>query len=94
MHSRRRLTIDPRIPTIPRRSTPGFHRPGRYSWQREGRGGAVADAVGLGLKHCRKGHCERQHWCFDVPVVVVMTIDTRERRGRGVYSISYIPVVV
>ena len=30
MHSRSLKTIDTRIPTMPRRSTSGFHRPGRY----------------------------------------------------------------
>ena len=30
MHGRSRMTIDPRIPTIPARNTLGFHRPGRY----------------------------------------------------------------
>ena len=33
MHGRSinsRMTIDPRIPTMPGRSTSGFHRPGRY----------------------------------------------------------------
>ena len=30
MHSRSRITIDPRIPAMPRRSTSGFRRPGRH----------------------------------------------------------------
>ena len=30
MHGRSRMTIDPRIPTMPGRSTSGFHRPGRH----------------------------------------------------------------
>ena len=30
MHRRSRMTIDPRIPTTPGRSTSGFHRPGRH----------------------------------------------------------------
>ena len=30
MHGRSRMTVDPRIPTIPGRSTSGFHRPGRH----------------------------------------------------------------
>ena len=30
MHGRRRLTIDPRIPTVPEQRTWGFHRPGRH----------------------------------------------------------------
>ena len=30
VHGRSRLTIDPRIPTMPGRSTPGFHRPRKY----------------------------------------------------------------
>ena len=30
MHGRSRITIDPRIPTIPGRSTSGFHRPNRH----------------------------------------------------------------
>ena len=29
MHGRSRMTIDPRIPKMPGRSTSGFHRPGR-----------------------------------------------------------------
>ena len=29
MHGHSRMTIDPRIPTMPRQSTSGFHRPGR-----------------------------------------------------------------
>ena len=29
MHDLSRMTIDPRIPTMPGRSTSGFHRPGR-----------------------------------------------------------------
>ena len=29
-HGRSRMTIDPRISTIPGRSSPGFHRPGRH----------------------------------------------------------------
>ena len=28
VHGRSRMTIDPRIPTMPGRSTPGFHQPG------------------------------------------------------------------
>ena len=30
VHSRSRMTIDPRIPTLPGRSTSGFHQPGRH----------------------------------------------------------------
>ena len=30
MHGRSRTTMDPRIPTLPGRSTSGFHRPGRH----------------------------------------------------------------
>ena len=30
MHGRSRMTIDPRIPTMPGRSTSGFRRPGRH----------------------------------------------------------------
>ena len=30
MHGRSRMTIDPRIPTMPGRSTSGFHRTGRH----------------------------------------------------------------
>ena len=30
MHGRSCPTIDPRIPTVPGRSTSGFHRPGRH----------------------------------------------------------------
>ena len=30
MHGRSRVTVDPRIPTMPGRSTSGFHRPVRH----------------------------------------------------------------
>ena len=30
MNGRSRMTIDSRIPKVPGRSTPGFHRPGRH----------------------------------------------------------------
>ena len=30
MHGRSRVTIDPRVPIMPGRSTSGFHRPGRH----------------------------------------------------------------
>ena len=30
VHGRSQLTIDPRIPTVPGRSTSGFHQPGRH----------------------------------------------------------------
>ena len=30
MHGRSRMTVDPRIPTVPGQSTSGFHRPGRH----------------------------------------------------------------
>ena len=30
MHDHSRITTDPRIPTLPGRSTSGFHRPGRH----------------------------------------------------------------
>ena len=30
MHGHSRMTIDPRMPTIPGRTTSGFHRPGRH----------------------------------------------------------------
>ena len=30
VHGRSRMTIDPRIPTMPGRSTSGFHYPGRH----------------------------------------------------------------
>ena len=30
MHGRSRMIIDPRIPTMPGRSTPAFHRLGRH----------------------------------------------------------------
>ena len=30
MHGRSRMTIEPRIPTMPGRKTSGFHRPGRH----------------------------------------------------------------
>ena len=33
MHGRSRMTVDPRIPTIPRRSMSGFYRPGRHCLQ-------------------------------------------------------------
>ena len=35
MHGRSRMTEEPRIPTMPGRKTPGFHRP-RRRWRREG----------------------------------------------------------
>ena len=34
MHGRSRVTIDLRIPTMPGRSTSGFHRPDRHCLQR------------------------------------------------------------
>ena len=30
VHGRSRMTIDPRIPTLPERSTPGFHHTDRH----------------------------------------------------------------
>ena len=30
VHGRTRMTTDPHIPTLPGRSTPGFHQPGRH----------------------------------------------------------------
>ena len=30
VHGRSRMTIDPRIPTMPGRSTSGFHQPGKH----------------------------------------------------------------
>ena len=30
VHGRSRMTVDPRIPTMPGRSTSGFHQTGRY----------------------------------------------------------------
>ena len=35
IHDRSRMTVDPRIPTIPERSMPGFHRPGRHCLHQE-----------------------------------------------------------
>ena len=32
VHGRSRVTIDPRIPTMPGRSTSSFHQPGRHCW--------------------------------------------------------------
>ena len=40
MHGRRRITIDPRISTLPGQSTPGFDRPG-IRWLHQGGGGGV-----------------------------------------------------
>ena len=34
VHGRSRMTIDPRIPTMPGRSTSGFHQPGRHCLHR------------------------------------------------------------
>ena len=34
MHDRSRMTIDPRIPTMPRRNMSGFHRPDRHCLHR------------------------------------------------------------
>ena len=39
MHGRSRMTIDPRIPSMPGRSTSGFHRPGRHRYIPSGGGG-------------------------------------------------------
>ena len=41
VHSRSRMTIDPRIPTMPGRSTSGFHQLGRHCLHQaqSGRGG-------------------------------------------------------
>ena len=36
MHDRSRMTVDPCIPTMPGRSTSGFHRPGRH-WLHQAR---------------------------------------------------------
>ena len=35
VHSRSRMAIEPRIPTMPGRSTSGFHQPGRHCVHRE-----------------------------------------------------------
>ena len=32
MQGRSRMTVDPRIPTMPGRNMSGFHRPGRHCW--------------------------------------------------------------
>ena len=39
-HGRSRMAIDPRIPTMPGRSTLVFHHPGRVRFGRGGGGGA------------------------------------------------------
>ena len=36
VHGRSRMTIDPRMPTLPGRSTLGFHQPGRHCLHRAG----------------------------------------------------------
>ena len=39
IHGRGRTTVDPRISSMPGRSTLGFHRPGRQMWQKGGQKG-------------------------------------------------------
>ena len=46
MHGRSRMTIDPRIPTMPGRSTPGFHQSGRHCL-RQARGAVRCSASRL-----------------------------------------------
>ena len=48
MHGRSRMTIDPRIPAMPGRSTSGFHRPGRPCLV-EGEEGGIQGVHGRGL---------------------------------------------
>ena len=63
MHGRSRMTIDPRIPAMPGRSTPSFHRPGRHCLLApgaKGGGGVVMffsqlDRRFFGQKKKRKG---------------------------------------
>ena len=38
VHGRSRMAIDPRIPTLPERSTSGFHQPGRHCLHQGGGG--------------------------------------------------------
>ena len=46
VHGRSRMTIDPRFPTMPGRSTSGFHQPGRHcSHQARAEGGGHRGAV-------------------------------------------------
>ena len=50
MHGRSGMTIGPRLPTMPGRSTSGFHRSGRL------RGGWSGASVGVGVcLECREG---------------------------------------
>ena len=57
VHGRSRMTIDARIPTMPGRSTSGFHQPGRHCLHqaRSGRGGGIV-VHGLGLSEHRPSH--------------------------------------
>ena len=48
VHGRSRMTIDPRIPTMPGRSTSGFHHPGRHCLRQ------ARSAVGCSAS-CMKG---------------------------------------
>ena len=53
MHGRSRMTIDPRIPTMPGRSTSGFHRPDRH-WGRVMRRERVIYIPAILLAHVPK----------------------------------------
>ena len=62
MHGRSRMTIDPCIPTMPGRSSSGFHRPGRHCLHQARSAGRCSasrmEGAGAGsLHHCSDIRC-------------------------------------
>ena len=74
VHGRRRMTIDPRIPNMPRRSTSDFHQPGRHCFHQ------ARSAV-----RCSARRIERELHPFQEPLVR-LTVRTGGGVKRGVLT--------
>ena len=75
-----RMTIDPRIPTMPGRGTLGFHRPGRRCLHQAGGGGGgrVSPRLAAGA------FCERRQACLaHADEALALSIMVYEKRTAG-----------
>ena len=80
---RSRMTIDPRIPTMPERSTSGFHQPGRGAG-----GGGTRRATGGAITRCSTGarwvlSCVFLKGCEVEPYEAFLLGGRRRRAGGG-----------
>ena len=86
-HDPNRMMIDLRIPTMPERSTPGFHRPVSGDW--EGHHGAmVFRRLCVVMSHDRRA---REHICWVITTGACLRRQVLSTLGRNTLALTCVP---